>query len=788
MKKLIIVESPAKIKTISKFLGKEFIITSTMGHIKDLPSKKVGVSLENGIEIEYVVLDKKDTTIADICRKASTCDVIYLAPDPDREGEIIAWHIAQDIAKVMKKDAKMYRIWFNEITKPAILEAIDNPSEINLQRVAAQQARRILDRWVGYKVSPILWKKIAPGLSAGRVQSVALRLVCDREKAIRDFKPEEYWSITGTFAKTKDSFLAALSHIGTKKAEVKNKATADKIVKEASDETPIVEKITDKKRTKNPNAPFMTSTLQQAAYNQLGFSVKKTMQVAQKLYEGLTFNDPKTPVALITYMRTDSLRLSDTAIKQARSFISKHFENDYLPGKANMYTKKTKSKTQDAHEAIRTIDVSITPKFARQYLPKDEARLYELIWKRFVSCQMTPAQYAQRQVEIKAGKYKFRATGSTLLFDGYLKVYPEKTDTSTQDLSQTDEKIEKKVIIPEGLKEKDTLNLKKIDPKQHFTQPPPRYSEASLVKEMEKEGIGRPSTYASTLNTIQARSYTTLEKKRFFPTELGMAVTDLLIENLPKIMDIKFTAHMEEDLDKIEQGDVKRDTLLKDFHKTFQKDLEKFLGEDGKTRKVITTEIDCPECKKEKLGIRFGRTGEFLGCIGYPECKFTSNFSRDEDGKITLVKTEEPKLLEETCPKCGSQMRELVGRYGSFVACSGYPKCKHIKQETADFVCPSCKNDMVKRKWRGGEFWGCSNYPKCKTAIFDEVIEQKCSDCGWKIMAKKTTKDGEKIYCANKECPSSPSAKTYAKKTTKKSVAKKSVSKKTTKKPATKKK
>ena len=742
MKKLIIVESPAKIKTISKFLGKDFKIMSTMGHIKDLPTKKIGVSVDNGIDIEYVVIEGKDATIANICKEAAGADIIYLAPDPDREGEIIAWHIGKEIEKVAKKKAIIYRIAFNEITKPAIINAIDHPGTIDLQRVSAQQARRVLDRWVGYEVSPILWKKITSGLSAGRVQSVALRMICDREQAIRAFKPEEHWSITGIFKHNSAKFAAPLTHINKKKVDIKNKKAADKIVPDLKKASFIIDSITDKTRIKNPTAPFMTSTLQQDAYNRLGFTVKKTMQVAQKLYEGLPFDDPKTPVALITYMRTDSRRIADTALKQVRSYITNQYTKKYLPTKANVFDKKGKGKTQDAHEAIRPIDVTITPTMARKYLPADAAKLYDLIWKRFVACQMKPAQYAQRQVVITGGKYTFKITGSTLLFDGFLKVY--KADESEK---------EEKIILPPGLKAKEPVDLTKIDPKQHFTQPPPRYTEASLVKELEKEGIGRPSTYATILNTIRARAYTTLEKKRFIPTELGMTVIKMLVENLPKIMDIKFTALMEEDLDKIANGELKRDKLLKDFYLDFQKDLETFRGEKNKTKKAMLSDITCPQCKKEKLMIRFGKTGEFLGCASYPDCTFTSNFSRDEQGVIVLVKAEKPKKLKEKCPNCGKALREIKGKFGDFIACSGYPACKFIKRNIASFACPQCGGQVVEKIWRGGKFWGCANYPKCKFAIFDPIEEKPCPKCKWPFLIKKTDKKGNPILlCANKEC------------------------------------
>jgi len=746
MKKLVIVESPAKTKTISKFLGKDYKIISTMGHIKDLPTKKLGVTINGSIDIDYVVIEGKKDTINTIRKEARTADEVFIAPDPDREGEIIAWHVDQEIENVVKNPDKIYRIAFNEITKPAVIEAIQNPSHIDLQKVSAQQARRVLDRWVGYEVSPVLWKKVAKGLSAGRVQSVALRLICDREQAIREFKPQEYWSINGLFGYKKNQFEATLTHIGKKKAEIGNKKNADATVKKIKEQEYVVDSITDKKRLKNPLAPFMTSTLQQTAFNRLGMSVKKTMQVAQKLYEGLPMEDAKTPVALITYMRTDSLRISDTALTQARTFITRNFSKEYLPPRAQVYIKK-KGKAQDAHEAIRPVNVNITPEQAKKYLPADAAKLYELIWKRFVASQMKPAQYAQRQVVIKGGTFTFKVTGSTLLFDGFLKVYG---------VDEEEEK-EKKAVIPQGLKAKDAVDLKKVMPKQHFTQPPPRFTEASLVKELEKEGIGRPSTYATILNTIRARSYTELDtKKRFVPTELGMTVTKLLVNHLPKIVNPKFTAHMEEDLDKIAQGELERDELLRVFYDMFQGDLDAFkkaIGSEGK-KHAEPTDIKCPKCKKHKLVIRFGKAGEFLGCPGYPDCKFTSNFKRNEEGKIELVKIEGPVLLEEKCPQCGKQLRKVVGKFGPFIACSGYPECKYIHREKASFPCPSCKKGaVIKRRWRGGIFWGCDQYPDCKFAAFGDIEETPCPLCKAPFLVKKVAKDGTiTLSCHTKTC------------------------------------
>ncbi len=741
MKKLIIVESPAKIKTIKKFLGADFTIMSTMGHIKDLPSKTMGVT-RDPIAIEYVVMDNKQKTITDLCKAASSMDEVYLAPDPDREGEIIAWHIAEEIKKVLKKKATIHRISFNEITKSAIKEALDHPYTVDMQKVAAQQARRVLDRWVGYEVSPILWKRITKGLSAGRVQSVALKFICERELTIRSFITEEYWSIFGTFAHKAGSLVAALTHINNKKAELKNKEQVDKIIEEIKKGTFAITQITDKERLKNSLPPFMTSSLQQAAYNQLGFSVDRTMKIAQGLYEGIPLSDG-SPTALITYMRTDSLRIADSALAQVREFIDDQFGKKYLPKTATVFEKKSKAaKAQDAHEAVRPVDVAITPESIKQYLTAEQAKLYELIWRRFIASQMTPALYAQRQIVIDDSKHTFKATGSTLLFDGFLKVY---------EIEEEDEK-EENTKIPDGLKEKDSTPLKTLDPKQHFTQPPARYSEASLVKELEKEGIGRPSTYASIMNTIRARSYTTVEKKRFVPTELGMAVVNLLKDNLPNIMDTKFTAHMEEDLDKIAAGDLDRDKLLNDFYTKFETDLTAFKGETGKSAQP--TELDCPECKTHKLAIRFGKAGEFLGCLGYPECGFTSNFARNSETNILeLVEKEKPKELDMICPNCEKPLREMMGKFGKFISCSGFPECKYIHQNKANFKCPQDGGDITERKWRGGTFWGCSNYPKCKYALFGDIEETACPKCNAPALIKKPLPTGDTtLECGDKKC------------------------------------
>jgi DNA topoisomerase I len=737
--KLLIVESPAKIKTISKFLGKEFRIMSTFGHIKDLPPKKLGVTIDvknKNITLEYVPIKDKAETIDSICNQARGVGEVYLASDPDREGEIISWHIGQEIAKVFHDKSKIFRISFNEITQPAVVAAIDDKGTINMKQVRAQQARRVLDRWVGYEVSPILWRKIAKGLSAGRVQSVALLIVCNREEEIINFKPEEWWSIHGLFKLKGAELDAELFKINNKAFKLKNKEEADKALAEIKKQDFAISKITEKKRAKNPLPPFMTSTLQQDAYNKLGFSVDKTMSVAQKLYEGIPLGDKDKPEALITYMRTDSLRISDTALKATRKYIKNKFGADYLPKTSNIYSKKG---AQDAHEAIRPINPELTPQFVAKYLTPEQAKLYTLIWKRFVACQMSPAQYFQRQVQILGGKYLFKITGSSLVFDGFLKVYLVEED-------------EKDIKIPKDIKEKDPTPLKKADNKQHFTQPPPRYSQATLVKELERLGIGRPSTYAATLSTIQKRKYVTVEKKRFQPTELGKAVTKMLTQNLPDIINVKFTAHMEEDLDKIADGKIKRDDVLFEFYDKFQEDLEKFGGKVQK-QKALEIDLKCPKCGKS-LVIRFGKTGEFIGCSGYPECNFTSNFKRTDEGKIELIEEEKTEQVSELkCPNCGKNLVRKIGRFGPFWACPGYPECKYIHQESLKMPCPECGSKLVKRRWKGGSFWGCSNYPKCKFAIFGEVEETKCPKCNSSYLLVKKDKEGNiTLNCPNKEC------------------------------------
>ncbi len=740
--KLLVVESPAKIKTISKFLGDDFIIAATFGHVKDLPESKLGIIIDEkkqAIDFEYVVIKDKEKVINEICKKAEKCSEIYLASDPDREGEIISWHIGQEIAKIMPHQEDIHRIVFNEITKKAIEKAIDNKSVVNIDKVAAQQSRRALDRWVGYEVSPLLWKKIGKGLSAGRVQSVALLLVCMREEEIQKFKPEESWTIHASLLVDKDPVEAEVFKKDGKAAVIQTKEQADVILADLKTASFVVDEIIEKERLKHPAAPFMTSTLQQDAYNKLGFPVEKTMMTAQKLYEGIPLADKSTPEALITYMRTDSTRIADSAVADVRSFIGKEYGEKYLPKSALVYEKKT---GQDAHEAIRPINVELHPSFVAKYVTADQAKLYEIIWKRFVACQMASALYFQKTIHIKAGSYLLRLTGSTLIFDGFLKVYHVEEDET-----------EEGGLIPASLIKDALLKLKKLAGKQHFTQPPPRYTEATLVKELEKKGIGRPSTYATIMSTIQKRNYVAKDKKRFVPSELGRAVSGLLVECFPDIFNVSFTAMMEEDLDKIAEGSMTKEALLFTFYKKFRADMEA-LGEIKIGRAAVPTDILCPTCSSP-LFIKFGKTGEFVGCSGYPDCTFTSNFKRTEEGAVELVAAEEVVVSDISCPQCGKKLVYKKGRYGQFLACPGYPECKYIHQEALKMPCPQCGKTVTQRSWKKGKFWGCSGYPDCKFAIFSDVIEEPCKKCDaqYKLVAKN--RDGStKLSCPTQGCKS----------------------------------
>lgn len=674
-KSLVIVESPAKAKTIKKYLGSDFDVQASSGHLIDLPSSRLGVEIEDDFKPDYIVIRGKKKYLNQLEKAASKAEKIYLASDPDREGEAIAWHI---VDRLNLKD-KAYRILIYEITKKAIQKSINNPMKLSQEKFEAQQARRILDRIVGYKVSPILWKKVRRGLSAGRVQSVALKLVVLREKEIEAFKPREYWTLDAYLEKldkpVESKFVASLFRYDNKKVEIENEEESNKILESIKGEKFIVESIQKKERSRKALPPFITSTLQQDASRKIRFSVKKTMVIAQKLYEGIELGS-EGPVGLITYMRTDSVRISDTALADVREFVQNKFGDKFLPQKPNQY--KIKKSAQDAHEAIRPTFVDRTPDDLKPYLSKDEYKLYDIIWKRFVSCQMTPAIYDQTSVDIKSGRATFRATGSIIKFQGFMALYVEGKEEEDQK-SEDDNKI-----LPD-LTEREELKFLEFDPLQHFTQPPPRYSESSLIKELEEKGIGRPSTYASILSTIQDRGYAVKEKNRLKPTLLGNSVNDLLIKGFPEIMDIEFTAEMEEKLDKVEEGNVNWVKLLSGFYEGFSKRLDS-AEESLKSlkRKGIPTDIECSECGAPMI-VKWGRRGEFLSCSKYPDCKNAKPLMYDEDGKVKIKEKVAPEIREDVvCDKCGKPMAVRQSRYGKFLGCTGYPECKSVKRLNKD--------------------------------------------------------------------------------------------------------
>lgn len=697
-KSLVIVESPAKAKTINRFLGKDFTVMASVGHLKDLPKKKLGVDVENKFKPEYEVIKGKKKTLDELKRAGKKCAKVYLASDPDREGEAIAWHIAEEIKS---ETTEVYRVLINEITKKAVMEAIENPTKLDMNKFDAQQARRVLDRLVGYQVSPLLWDKVRRGLSAGRVQSVAVRLVCERERAIKAFVPKEYWSVTAEFGDRK--FSAKLAKKNNKKFEISSEKEAKAVLKDLKGEKFLISKIEKKERKRNTLPPFITSKLQQDASRKLSFSAKKTMSVAQKLYEGIEIGKDG-PIGLITYMRTDSTRVSGEALDWARTYIGEKYGADFLPEKPNFF--KSKKGAQDAHEAIRPTYAENPPELVKAHLTKDQFRLYELIWNRFIASQMKPAVYDQTKVSIEAGEYLFNATGSVLKFAGFTAVYTVSTDTEE----------EKDKSMP-SLDEGEELKLSKIDPLQHFTQPPPRFSEATLVKELEENGIGRPSTYAATLSTIVDREYVLLENRVFHATELGFVVSDLLVENFPDIFNVEFTAHMEEELDRIAEGELEWTGAMGEFYGPFKKSLELAKTEMKNLKAEETpTDIKCESCG-QLMVIKWGRKGKFLACPAYPECKNTKDFTTGEDGKITVVERVEEEMGK--CPECGSPMYVKSGRFGRFLACSAYPDCKTTKPFKTDVKCDEegCDGMLVEKRTRKGRtFYGCSNYPKCENA------------------------------------------------------------------------
>jgi len=732
-KSLLIVESPTKVDTLKKIVGKGFTIKASVGHLKDLPKKKLGVDIENDFKPDYITIRGKGKILAALKAAAKKADDIYLAPDPDREGEAIAYHIANEMKKLTK--GKIYRVLFNELTKKAVTEAIKNPTELNTNKVNAQQARRILDRLVGYKISPILWKKVHRGLSAGRVQSVALKMVCDREKEIQDFKQEEYWTITADLKGSQEpEFQAKLFKLDQEKAEVTQEEQALEIVQAVEGGEWVLEGITKKERKRNPVAPFITSTLQQEASRKLNFSPKKTMMLAQRLYEGLTV-EGKGTVGLITYMRTDSTRMADEAVGNLRDFILDKFGKEYIPAKPNTY--KVKKSAQEAHEAIRPTDFGIEPKPLKDKIEKDLYRLYELIWLRAVSSQMVPAILDTTQFDIRCGKYLFRANGSVIKFMGCLKVYVEATDEDSGASARADK------ILPD-LPKGEKLQLQKILPEQHFTQPPPRFTEALLVKALEEKGVGRPSTYASIISVIKDRDYVRSEEKRLAPTELGNLVFELLMENFPDIMTEEFTAQMEDQLDQIEEGKIEWVDTLKSFYVPFEKDLveaEKKMR-DIKSQVEETDEV-CEKCGQPMI-IKWGRFGKFMACSGYPECKNTKEVGgKDEDPDAVKA--------EGNCDKCNSPLIIKVGRFGKFMACSAYPDCKFTKPISLGVSCPEtdCKGYISARRTKKGRtFYGCSEYPNCTFTSWDKPIAESCPECNNPYMVQKWKKnEGESIVC-----------------------------------------
>jgi len=750
-KPLVIVESPTKVKTIKKYLGDAYNVAATVGHIKDLPNKEMGIDIENGFKPTYINIPGKQKIIKTLKQAAGDASDIYLAPDPDREGEAIAWHIS-DVLK--KKGRKFYRVLFHELTKDAIHRAMASPASLDRPKYEAQQARRILDRLVGYQISPLLWRKVKGGLSAGRVQSVALRIICERERKIHAFEPQEYWSITAHLeGESPPPFSAKLAKKNSKKIEIPDEAKAKAILRELENKEFVVDKIVRKIKRKNPQPPFTTSKLQQDAIRKLRFSAKKTMLIAQQLYEGIELG-PGEPVGLITYMRTDSTRIAKEAASDALRLIRKKFGNQYAEEKPRFF--KNSKKAQDAHEAIRPTSVAHTPDELAAYLSKDQLALYRLIWQRFVASQMKQALIDQISVTIAAGPYQFAVTGSTVKFPGFMTLYLSAED----EIANKDQN--KTPSLPE-LAEGWVLKLLQLEPRQHFTQPPPRFSEASLVKELEENGIGRPSTYANILSTIREKEYVDLQNRYFRPTELGFIVNDLLVENFTDIFDVEFTARMEENLDRVESLEIESLEILKQFYHPFKKDLDT-ASEDMLSVKGVgmPTGLNCPECGRQ-LRIKVGKNGHFLACSGYPDCSYSRDYTRDEKGKIQPIEISTDEVVDKICDKCGSSMVIKRGRYGEFLACSAYPDCRHTQSLNSNGAnnkigvpCPEddCGGEILERKSKRGKvFFGCSRFPKCEFATWDKPVAEECPQCGAKILVEKTSKkQGTFLACLKKEC------------------------------------
>jgi len=749
-KSLVIVESPAKAKTIKKYLGKGFEVLASYGHVRDLIPKEGAVLPDQDFAMKYQLIERNAKHVDAIAKALKKADTLYLATDPDREGEAISWHL-YEMLKERKalKDKGVHRVVFHEITKRAINDAVEHPRELSIDMVNAQQARRALDYLVGFNLSPLLWKKIRRGLSAGRVQSPALRMIVEREEEIEKFKPREYWTIEADLEKDKQAFTAKLTHLHGKKLSQfsinkdKQAHAAEKELQEAANGKLTVASIEKKQRKRNPAAPFTTSTLQQEASRKLGFTTKRTMSVAQQLYEGIDIGEGS--VGLITYMRTDSVNLANDALDELRSLIAERYGDKALPKQTRHFKTKAKN-AQEAHEAVRPTSAFNIPDNIKSHLSSDQYKLYNLIWKRTVACQMVHATIHTVGVDFAVGEGNtMRSTGSTVVDPGFMAVYEEGIDDARK--SSADENR-----LP-PLEEGDEVQLNKIRPEQHFTEPPPRFSEASLVKTLEEHGIGRPSTYATIISTLQQREYVTLEKKRFQPTDVGRIVSNFLTKHFTRYVDYDFTARLEDELDEVSRGEKEWVPLMKEFWYPF-KELVKD-KEESVTRAEVTTEAmdeDCPKCGKP-LNIRLGRRGRFVGCSGYPDCDYTRNL--DEDGAVV-----EPEIVEgRNCPECDSQLIIRSGRYGKFIGCSGYPNCKYIepleKPTDTGVPCPKCnKGSMLKRKSRRGKiFYSCSTYPDCDYAVWNEPVPGPCPDCNWPMLTIKTTKKrGTERVCPQQDC------------------------------------
>ncbi|HET6795609.1 MAG TPA: type I DNA topoisomerase [Gemmatimonadales bacterium] len=731
---LVIVESPTKAKTIGKYLGSGYDVKATVGHLRDLPTRELGVDVDRGFEPKYVTIKGKTKTLSELKKAAKGASAVYLATDPDREGEAIAWHVADQL----NANVPIHRILFHEITKAAIQDALRDPGEIDDRKVDAQQARRILDRLVGYKASPILWRSIKTGLSAGRVQTVALRLIVEREREIRGFKPQEYWTIEALCAKNGQTFEAALAKVGGHKPQLHTEADARAVVDAVKPKPFIVSKVEKRNRKKNPGAPFTTSTLQQEAAKKLGFSSRRTMRAAQDLYEGVDVGEDG-PVGLITYMRTDSPQVSDTAIQSVRNFIKKSYAKPYLPPEPNRYTPKKNARVQGAHEAIRPTDVTRRPEAVQSYLEPDQYRLYQLIWQRFVASQMTPAVYDMTIVDFDLGEYLFRASGSVLVFDGYHVLY---TEGREKEEGKTMDDLPPIPPLAVG----DQVEVREITPSQHFTEPPPRYSEASLVKELERLGIGRPSTYSTIISTLSAREYVRVDQRRFFPTDLGETVEKIMVSKFPEIFNVEFTSEMEEELDRIEDGELKWQRVLKDFYGPFVKaldavDMTALVAEAHGLKPEELAKERCPKCGSP-IELRTGRFGPYLACVKYKEsCDYVKSLKRN---KVP------DRPSDEKCHLCGSAMVIKTGRFGEFLACTTYPKCKGTRSIPMGLKCPKCADgDLTERRTkRGKSFWGCLRYPDCDFSTWNRPVPEICPACGWLGMEKRITKaDGESRKC-----------------------------------------